>query len=130
VPPDAWLHHVALTVTDLERSTAWYGNLLGSPEVLTRDGATWRRVLLRAPTLLLSLTTHDGTEPDDRFDERRVGIDHLAIGCRERADLDAWVAHLDALGVRHGPITEAPHAHLVACHDPDGIAVEFYWLAG
>jgi glyoxylase I family protein len=130
VPPDAWLHHVALTVTDLERSTDWYRNLLGSAEVLPRDGATWRRVLLRSPTMALSLTTHDGTEPDDRFDERRVGIDHLAVGCRERTDLDAWVAHLDALGVRHGPITEAPHAHLVACHDPDGIAVEFYWLAG
>jgi glyoxylase I family protein len=130
VPPAAWLHHVALTVTDLERSTDWYRNLLGSAEVLPRDGATWRRVLLRTPTMALSLTTHDGTEPDDRFDERRVGIDHLAVGCRERTDLDAWVAHLDALGVRHGPITEAPHAHLVACHDPDGIAVEFYWLAG
>lgn len=130
MPPDPWLHHLALTVTDLERSTAWYRDLLGTIEVVPRDGPTWRRVLLRGPNLLLSLAVHDGTDPGDRFDERRVGIDHLAIGCRERADLDAWVAHLDELGVVHGPITEAPHAHLVACHDPDGIAVEFYWLVG
>lgn len=130
MPPAAWLHHVALTVTDLERSTDWYRRLLGDAEVISRDGPTWRRVLLRSPGLVLSLTVHAGTDPSDHFSERRVGLDHLAVGCRERADLDAWVAHLDALGVRHGPITEAPHAHLVACHDPDGIAVEFYWLAG
>lgn len=130
MPPDASLHHLALTVTDLERSVAWYRDLLGSVEVVTRDGPTWRRRLLRTPGgLALALTVHDGTEPEDRFDERRVGIDHLAIGCATRSDLDAWVAHLDDLGITHGPVTEAPHAHLVACHDPDGIAVEFYWLA-
>lgn len=130
MPPDAWLHHVALTVSDLDRSTAWYRRLLGDVEVIERDGRTWRRVLLRSPGLTLSLTVHDGTDASDRFSERRVGLDHLAIGCRERADLEAWVAHLDALGVPHAPITEAPHAHLVACHDPDGISVEFYWSVG
>lgn len=127
-PPRPRLHHVGLTVTDLDRSVAWYQRVLGLEEVVRRDGPTWRRVLVRAPGFALSLSVHDTTSSHDRFDEARVGLDHLAIGCDTRSELDAWVARLDELGVPHAPVTEAPHAHLVACHDPDGIAVEFYWL--
>lgn len=130
MPPEPWLHHVALTVTDLEASTAWYRRVLGLGEPVARDGPTWQRVLLRSSSggFALSLSVHHGTSADDRFDPARVGMDHLAIGCRTRAELEGWVAHLDELGVAHAAVTEAPHAHLVACHDPDGIAVEFYWL--
>lgn len=126
--PVPWLHHIALTVTDLDASTAWYRQVLGLDEVVKRNGPTWQRVLLRRGSFALSLTVHDETDVADRFDERRVGLEHLAIGCHDRDELDAWVARLDELGVSHAPVTEAPHAHLVACQDPDGVAVEFYWL--
>lgn len=130
--PEPWLHHVALTVTDLDTATEWYRRVLGLDEPVPRDGPTWRRVLLRAASggFALSLSVHDATGADDRFDPARVGMDHLAIGCRSREELDRWVAHLDGLGIDHAAVTEAPHAHLVACHDPDGIPVEFYWLVG
>jgi glyoxylase I family protein len=119
------LHHVALTVTDLQRSTAWYQQLFGIEEVLERDRETWRRHVLRRDGFQLSLSVHEATRPDDRFDETRVGIDHISIGCRDRAELDAWLAHADALGIEHAAVTETPQSWVVALHDPDGIAVEF-----
>jgi catechol 2,3-dioxygenase-like lactoylglutathione lyase family enzyme len=128
VPPAPRLHHTSLTVTSLERSVPWYREVLGLAEPLRHDGARWQRVVWRTEGVTMSLTVHDRTDAHDRFDESRVGMDHLAFGCTSRAELDEWVAHLDALGVEHGPVVEAPHAHLVVAHDPDGIPVEFYWF--
>ena len=47
-----------------------------------------------------------------------------------REDLDAWLAHVDGLGFERSEVTEAPHAHLFTCPDPDGTPVEFYWPVG
>ncbi len=60
----------------------------------------------------------------------RVGVDHIGFGCRSRAELDAWIAHLETQGVTRSEVTETPRAHLVTCRDPDGIPLEFYWLVG
>jgi catechol 2,3-dioxygenase-like lactoylglutathione lyase family enzyme len=35
------------------------------------------------------------------------GLHHITFSVRDRADLDAWAAHLDALGVPHLPVTAA-----------------------
>lgn len=127
MPPAPWLHHISLSVTDLDRSAAWYRRALDLGETARRDGPTWRKILLRSGSFVLSLTAHEGTAAEGSFDETTVGLDHVAIGCRDRSELDAWIAHLEAVDVPHAPITEAPHAHLVTCRDPDGTPVEFYW---
>lgn len=90
MPPAPWLHHVSLTVTDLDRSAEWYRTVLGLEEAGRRDGPSWRKVVLRSGDFLLALTAHDGTQAQDRFDETRVGLDHVAVGCRDRAALEAW----------------------------------------
>lgn len=55
MPPRPQLHHVALMVTDLTRSAAWYREVLGLEEPVPRDGPTWQRVLLRSAGFALSL---------------------------------------------------------------------------
>jgi hypothetical protein len=35
-------------------------------------------------------------------------------------------AHLDALGVSHGPVRPSHHGDVVAVHDPDGIEIRLY----
>ncbi|MFA9444926.1 VOC family protein [Egicoccus sp. AB-alg6-2] len=130
MPPRPRLHHVSVSVTDLEASANWYRRVLAVEEIGTRQGAGWRKSVLGTDGFLVSLTRHDAADADDRFDETRVGLDHLAIGCDRREDLDAWLAHVDELGLERSPVTEAPHAHLFTCRDPDGMPVEFYWPVG
>jgi hypothetical protein len=45
--------------------------------------------------------------------------------------MDSWISHLDAMGVEHDALVDnaepLPHA-LVVLRDPDGIAIELFWL--
>jgi hypothetical protein len=86
----ATFHHITLTVTDLPRSIDWYERVLGMTKVADREGPTWKRALMRSEGgLVIGLTAHEGTG-SDRFDERRVGLDHLSIACEDRAEVEAW----------------------------------------
>ncbi len=76
--------------------------------------------------LTVGLTVHEGGPADGGFDHRRVGLDHFAIACASADAVRAWVDHLDALGVAHGPLEEPGYAAVVTARDPDGIAVEFF----
>ena len=126
-PPAAGYHHVTLTVTDLERSERWYREVLGCEELARREGPRWRRIVMRLPGgPVIGITAHDGTVPSDAFDHRRVGLDHVGILCAAREELVAWQEHLDAHGVNHGGIVDAPYAAAITCRDPDDIPIEFF----
>jgi catechol-2,3-dioxygenase len=60
------------------------------------------------------------------FDERRAGLDHVAFGVGDRADLEKWVARLDELGVGHGDIVDAGYGSGLSFRDADGIALELF----
>ena len=120
--------HVAVTVTDLERSTRWYGELFGAPAVLDEDeqvGNFHHTVFLIGGGQLFGLHTHPAAA-NDVFDEHRTGLDHVAFSCRDRAELAKWAARLDQLGVEHGGIKDAHYGSGVSFRDPDGIALEFF----
>ena len=70
----------------------------------------------------------EGTADDDRFNERRVGVDHLAFGVADAAALEEVVATLERAGVRtagveHDPVLDKSY---VAFRDPDNVQWEFY----
>src|SRR3954453_13554971 len=102
-------HHVSLTVRDLEASVSWYADLLGLDKLMeeTYDGG--RAVVLARPEvgLFLGLHSHDHGS-GDRFDELRTGMDHLAIGVPDRAELERWEQTLAMKGVPHSPIADRP----------------------
>lgn len=123
------LAHVAITVTDLERSVGWYRELFGADPVLDEDEAIsgfHHTVFLLGGGQLFGLHTHPGSDPDGLFDERRTGLDHVAFACADRAELEAWAARLDELGIKHGGIVDAPYGSGVSFRDPDNIALEFF----
>jgi glyoxylase I family protein len=128
VPEFPPIGHVAVTVTDLERSTRWYSELLAAEPVLDEDeqaGGFHHTVFALSGGQLLGLHTHlRGT--GDKFEEYRTGLDHLAFACRDRAELESWAARLDELGIAHGAIKDAHYGSGLSFRDPDGIALEFF----
>jgi glyoxylase I family protein len=82
-------------------------------------------VLLVQPAagVSLALVTHDDGD-DGAFDERRVGLDHLALDVAGLDTLRAWESALDASNVECSPIVESPFGWHLNVRAPENIAVE------
>jgi glyoxylase I family protein len=122
-------HHITLNVTDLERSRRFYEAL---PDfVVDQDfpdrGKVRFRVGKRAARLVL-VTPVPGTPDGDRFSERRIGLDHLAIGVRGRAALESLERTLRELGAETDGIKldRAGDVAMITFRDPDNIQWEFF----
>jgi glyoxylase I family protein len=122
------LTHVALTVRDLSVSVPWYEALLDAQPVLDEDTDPnfHHTVYLMGNGTLLGLHQHETPAPPERFSEYRVGLDHVAFGLANRAELETWARRLDELGVKHDGIKDAAYGSGVSFRDPDGIALEFF----
>jgi hypothetical protein len=63
----------------------------------------------------------------DRFDEARVGLDHLSFSVATRADLEHVRQLLEERGVPHSEITDLGDAfglYILAFRDPNNIQLE------
>jgi catechol 2,3-dioxygenase-like lactoylglutathione lyase family enzyme len=135
LPSLSGLHHLGLTVRDIDESERWYADVLGMVRVFVEahPAGGGHTVVINRPDTFLFLGLDSHPQADlERFDERRTGLDHVALAVDSRSDLDAWAARLDALGVDHGPIHDRDqpvHAAMVV-RDPDGIPVELFWSEG
>src|ERR1700712_4119116 len=106
MPEFPTIAHVALTVSDLDASVPWYERLLGAAPVLDEDTGPFRHVVWSIGQTLIGLHQF----PDGRaetFDERRVGLDHVAFACTNRGELEEWATKLTDLGVKHGGVVDA-----------------------
>ncbi len=117
--------HVELTVTDGERSAAWWHDVLDFKVVTRSSGAAFEVWAMIHPSgMVVDLMTHtDG--PVDRFNERRVGLDHLSFEVTDRSKLDEWVARLDDADVTHSGVIDIGYGPTVVFRDPDNIQLEF-----
>jgi len=123
------VHHVNFTVTDLDRSTAWYTAVLGLSEGWKMDDpeGQWQKMVLSHPNepLRFVLSSHRAND-GQAFSEFHTGMDHLAFTVADREALEAWVRRFDELGVDHSPIKEGATGWLTAFRDPDNIQFEMY----
>ena len=120
------LTHVAVTVTDLGRSRDWYQRLFDSEPVLDEDTGPFHHVVWLIGGTLLGIHQHKDPDNALTFDERRPGLDHIAFGCADRAELETWQQRLDELGVAHGGIVDAPYGSGLSFRDPDNLPLEFF----
>jgi len=122
------LTHVALTVRDLSVSVPWYEALFDAKPVLAEDTDPdfHHTVYLLGNDTLFGLHQHATPAPEGNFSEFRVGLDHVAFGCADRAELEKWARRLDELGVAHGEIKDAGYGSGLSFRDPDGIALELF----
>lgn len=125
--------HVRLTVTDIARSREFYEKVFDLPVAIempaNADAATREQLGFLYGGVIYSLGTGLlGLRPvapgSDRFDENRVGLDHLSFAVGDRAGLDAAASTLDSLGIAHGGVKDIGAGFILEFRDPDGIALE------
>lgn len=120
------LHHIALRCTDLARSKAFYHDTLGFPIALEIPGlfifvAGGTFIGVRGPA----------SEPGSKvFNPYNVGIDHLALGCTDEAELHRVAKALSDANVENTGVKfdDTLGKNYVAFKDPDRIAWEFYMV--
>jgi len=125
--------HLFLTVSDFDRSKAFYEKLLphlGLKPVIDADGMYY----CVGGRTALGLQRCDPEHAGERFAQRRVGLHHLCFRARERADVDALHALLQEIGAEivHPPEDGpwAPGYYSLLFEDPDGIRLEMNHVPG
>jgi catechol 2,3-dioxygenase-like lactoylglutathione lyase family enzyme len=131
------LHHLALTVTDLEASIAWYEALFGISYRMEAPHAGGVGRLLADDDWSLIIVLHRHETNDGRaFTETATGLDHAGFGFPSRAELAAFQSRLVAHGVvtvdvanrplTQAPIADTPYGSILVFRDPDNIQLEGY----
>jgi len=114
---------IALTVSDLARSRAFYAEAMGFILLSEDDGQV---VLGAGSTPLLVLKADRGAAPWPRDGASYTGLYHFALLLPTRADLGLWLRHWLSLGL---PLP-GQGDHLVSealyLEDPDGHGIEVY----
>ena len=129
------IHHLRLTVTDIERSRKFYTELLGfnvaveapaseDPKSDPSYPVLWGGCVMSRGSYLLGL--RPVAKKGDLFDENRVGLDHLSFSVESRAELDEAIRKLDERGVPRGEVRELTSFGIcvVPFRDPDNIQLE------
>ena len=123
--PAPLLQHVALSVRDIDKSADWYTELFDLTLAAEFDEPAPMKVYLTTAGQALDLRQDPDVVQED-FTQARVGLDHVAFVCADRAELDGWLAKLAEFGVANSGIVESPFGLHLNFRDPDGIPFEFY----
>lgn len=131
------LHHLALTVTDLDASVRWYESIFDVHHLMDEphSGGVGRILTDADMTLMIALHQHDSND-GTLFAETTTGLDHAGFVVPTRADLASWQEHLEANGVvrsdtadtplTQSPIADRPYGSVLVLRDPDNIQLEFF----
>jgi catechol 2,3-dioxygenase-like lactoylglutathione lyase family enzyme len=111
--------HIALHVSDLDASIAWYEAVVGLAQVRTGPGR-FAQLAPESDAFNLFLIETDPAEVHEQFG-------HLAIALESMDVLRAWVVHLDRIDAPHTPIKENPFrpgVFSIDVFDPDRHEIE------
>jgi glyoxylase I family protein len=127
----AGFHHTALTVSDLDVSTAWYERVFDLEPMFQEHDEGRRASIYRfaGTDAMLGLVQH-GDGASEGFDPTQIGLDHLAFTVATREAIDGWATHLTAQGVEHSGVIDIPPGAILNFRDPDGIQLAVFWDHG
>lgn len=122
------VHHVGLTVSDLEASAQFFTGLLGWQEVRRTD---YPAIFVSDGVVMLTLWATQVLPSRDFDKDANIGLHHLALLVDSMSELDALYKKLSDAGVEFefSPefLREGPARHMM-CNEPSGIRVEFICL--
>ncbi|MDH7509171.1 MAG: VOC family protein [Methanomassiliicoccales archaeon] len=135
--------HIAITVSDMERSVEFYTKVLGLEEVMrlkSKIPGIKEIVFLSAKNTMLELLAVERPEKFVQEDLRKVGVKHLCFAVK---DLEKEVERIKSMGIRMAEerhVLNAEHLETVSSKlenidikrgleravfaDPDGILIE------
>jgi len=122
------VHHIGLTVSQLEASATFFTQVLGWNEVKRND--EYPAIFVSDGKVMVTLwSTREN--PVVNFDkDRNVGLHHVAFTVASEADLLSLHDKLRNSGVEieFAPelLREGPAKHMI-CYEPSGVRVEFIW---
>ena len=125
--------HIQLTVTEMERSRAFWAPLfeLFEMKILIDSEVYFYGIGSRTG---LAISPASSENEGVAFDQRRVGLHHLCLRAREREQIDEIFAFVKGLGatIVHEPREDgfAPGYYSVLFEDPDGIRIEVNHVPG
>lgn len=130
-------HHIALTVTNIDASVAWYESVFGISFRMDapHPGGVGKLLADDERQLIIVLHRHDANKRE-QFAETRTGLDHVGFMLVDREELVAWQVHLEKQGVKRStaadrPLTQSPiadvsYASVLVFRDPDNIQLELF----
>lgn len=120
------IHHIRLTVTDVARTQQFYTEHLGFQVALEMSTG----VIISNGTTMLGLRASIGelkVSSDDRFDENRVGLDHLSFTVDSKAVLEQAIEIFDEHDIPHEEISDLGSdfgIYILVFRDPDNFQLE------
>jgi catechol 2,3-dioxygenase len=120
ISPGARPGPVHVTVSDLERSVAYYESTVGLQAQSRGDGTA---TLGSGPEELLVLVE----EPGARSAAGYTGLYHVALLVPERPQLARWLAHAARDRVPLTGLSDHFVSEAIYLSDPDGHGLEIYW---
>ena len=124
----AGIHHITLICKSLERSSAFYRNLLGMrlvKQAANEDDPDARHLFFgddqASPGTLITCLEYPQMEAG------KVGFGsthHFALAVADREELEGWREYLTAQGVACTEVMDRTFFHSIYLRDPDGHIVE------
>ena len=118
------IHHIELTVTDLQRSKDFYSQILGFKIVANHPNF----IMFFNKNFYLGIADHTDRNVRNKFNEFNIGLDHIAFEVPNKSDLEDAIKLFDDKRIAHGEIQKLSNNVLVlAFRDPDNIQLELSW---
>lgn len=115
--------HTTLTVSDIKRTKRFYVELFET-EFEMDDETSFSLLKVGIPCWF---TQWKKQYPNDRFDERRIGLDHIAFELKTLEELENIIKRLDEMGIKNAGLEKFTGKYpYVAFRDPDNIQTEFF----
>ena len=122
------VHHIGLTVSNLEESASFFTSMLGWKIVRRNDD--YPAIFVSDGNVMVTLWKAS-EEPFASFDKNRnIGLHHVAFNVENESDLSKIHGKLveNKVRIEFSPelLRQGPAKHMM-CYEPSGIRVEFIW---